>query len=505
MSSDRRSSDPLGRAAPAGAIGADALRAVYSPKLLEELYQRLGATLRRHFEGVCAGDGPVLNWESPPINIAAARELLRHEPIVFRGDAQQFANEVVERFERLTQTILDRGQNLHHPHYIGHQVPASLPIGGVFDAVGAATNQVMAVYEMGPWATAIERALIAELGTAFGLQLPFAGLVTNGGSLANLTGLLTARNVRLQDVWERGMSGRSPAIIIVQQDAHYGIARSAGILGLGTSQIRRAPLDAQRRMDPNQLEEMLRAAAAESTPVVAVVACSGATPTGAFDPLEPIAEICQRYGVWLHVDAAHGGAVALSSRHRNLIAGIEQADSFICDAHKMLFVPALCAFVFYRQAEHRFSAFCQDAPYLFDPSAPGMADYDCGLMTIECTKRGAATGMWGVWSLFGPDFFGQLVDHVFALTRTFYEKLLTSADFIPLHEPQSNIQVFRFRNDGREIDHPEIRRRLIESGKFYIAQTRLDGLPALRCTVMNPLTTPQDLDELLENLAELRK
>ena len=134
-----------------------------------------------------------------------------------------------------------------------------------------------------------------------------------------------------------------------------------------------------------------------------------------------------------------------------------------------------------------------------------MADYDCGLMTIECTKRGAATGMWGVWSLFGPDFFGQLVDHVFALTRTFYEKLLTSADFIPLHEPQSNIQVFRFRNDGREIDHPEIRRRLIESGKFYIAQTRLDGVPALRCTVMNPLTTPQDLDELLENLAELRK
>ena len=482
------------------------LNAVYSPALIETLYQRLGATLRAHFDRVLNRQGPVLNWADPPLNIAAAQAFLQAEPLAFRGDLAAFSAEITTKFTQLVQVVLDHGQNLHHPRYIGHQVPASLPLAGVFDALGAATNQVMAVYEMGPWATAIERALIAEIGAVFGLAAPVTGLVTNGGSLANLTALLTARNVALPEAWETGISTGDPQrrpILIVQADAHYGIARSAGILGVGTAQIRRAPLDELRRLDPVLLEKRLQQARIDGTPVIAVVACSGATPTGAFDPLEPIADICEKFGVWLHVDAAHGGAVAFSARHRHLVAGIERADSFICDAHKMLFVPALCAFVFYRNPAHRFQAFHQDAPYLFDPSNPGLADYDCGLMTVECTKRGAATGLWGLWSLLGRDFFGSLIDHTFALTRAFYEKLRDSGDFVPLHEPQGNIQVFRFRRGTAVIDHSEVRRRLNESGRFYISQTRFDGSPALRCTVMNPLTSLSDFDDLLEALREL--
>src|SRR5690606_3885451 len=119
-------------------------------------------------------------------------------------------------------------------------------------------------------------------------------------------------------------------------------------------------------------------------------------------------------------------------------------DSLIWDAHKMLFVPALCAFVFYRNPEHRFEAFRQDAPYLFDPAAPGLADFDSGMKTIECTKRAAAFGLWGAWSLFGPELFGDLVDRTFDLGRVFYEKLTEADDFVPLHEPQCNIVAFRY-------------------------------------------------------------
>ena len=176
---------------------------------------------------------------------------------------------------------------------------------------------------------------------------------------------------------------------------------------------------------------------------MAVVACACATPIGAFDPLEDVAAVCRRHGVWLHVDAAHGGAALLSDRHRHLVAGLEQADSVVWDAHKMLFVPALCAFVFYRDRAHVFEAFRQDAPYLFDPAAPGLADYDSGLRTVECTKRAAAFGLWGVWSLFGPQLFADMVDVTFALGRTLYEKLSAADDFVPLHEPQCNIVVFR--------------------------------------------------------------
>ena len=145
---------------------------------------------------------------------------------------------------------------------------------------------------------------------------------------------------------------------------------------------------------------------------------------------------------------------------RHLVAGLERADSVVWDAHKMLFVPGLCAFVFYRDKSHRFEAFRQDAPYLFDPAAPGLAEYDSGMKTVECTKRAAAFGLWGVWSLFGRQLFADMVDVTFALGRTFYEKLLAADDFVPLHEPQCNIVVFRHVPGGAARRPDRTRRRL---------------------------------------------
>ena len=261
-------------------------------------------------------------------------------------------------------------------------------------------------------------------------------------------------------------------------------------------------------MDPNHLDELLSDLRKRNRPIVATVACACATPIGAFDPLEAIADVCRRHDVWLHVDAAHGGCACLSARHRHLIAGIERADSLVWDAHKMLFVPALCALVLYRNAAHRFETFRQDAPYLFDPSAPGMAEYDSGMRTVECTKRAAAFGLWGVWSMFGPQLLADLVDVTFDMGRLMYEKLLAAPDFEPLHEPECNIVVFRHVPSGLQSMAPErlgrfqleLRRRLIQSGDFYIVSTNIERVGALRVTIINPLTTPRDLDQLLDAL-----
>lgn len=474
------------------------LQAAFSPDNLRSAGHRLIDLLATHLDRVQRCEGRVLNWAEPAGNVQRAADWLHSSG----------AEPLVERFERIVREMLDRGHNLHDPRYIGHQVPAPVPLAGLFDAVGAVTNQVMAVYEMGPWATAVERALVQELGGIIGWPAgQFAGLITHGGSLANLTGLLTARNVSLNGVWERGLTraDRQP-VLIAQADAHYSLARAAGILGLGTEQVLKAPLNERRQMDPQSLEDLLAQLRREQRPVVAVAACSCATPIGAFDPLEDIASVCRRYGVWLHVDAAHGGAACLSRKYRRLMRGVEQADSLVWDAHKMMFVPALCAFVFYRNGTHRFEAFRQNAPYLFDPSAPGLADYDTGLLTPECTKRAAAYGLWGVWSLFGRELFEDMLDRTFDLGQTLYGKLTEAADFETLHEPECNIVAFRYvpeslRDAPAEVVDQfllDLRRMLIQSGEFYIVQTKLEGRQALRVTVMNPLTTSGHLDDLLD-------
>jgi L-2,4-diaminobutyrate decarboxylase len=495
--------------APLPASAGPLIRAAWSPELLHDLGLRLVDTLTAHFRAVQEGQGPVLNWRRPSENVAAARSALSESPLNSGIDEGELRRELTRRFEASVQLMLTRGHNLHHPGYIGHQVPPSSPLAALFDMVGTATNQVMAIYEMGPWATAAERAVIEAIGEQIGfLPGSFSGLITHGGSLANLTGLLTARNVCLSQSWESGVGrpGRPP-VLVVHADAHYCVTRSAGILGLGTRQVLRAPLDARRRMDPQQLDQLLRDLLVVGQPVVAVSACACATPIGAFDPLTEIREVCRNHGVWLHVDAAHGGAAAFSLKHRHLLRGLSEADSVVCDAHKMMFVPALCALLFYRQSAHRFEAFRQDAPYLFDPSAPGeIAEHDSGLMTIECTKRAAAFGLWGLWTLFGRQLFADLVDHTFALAQVFHGLLAEAPDFVPLHEPECNIVAFRYVPAAlRDADpqhlgtfNREVRRRLIESGAFYIVQTSLDGIGALRVTIINPLTTPDHLRDLLD-------
>lgn len=477
------------------------LQAAYDPQLWETTGHRLIDLLGAHLRQLQASEKAVLNWSEPAQLVKSAQSSLSQ----YRS-----TQDIPAAFTRLLQQALSNTNNLHDPRYVGHQVPASVPLAGLFDALGSVTNQVMAIYEMGPWATAVERALVEELGQRIGWETgSFAGLVTHGGSLANLTALLTARNVTLKQAWTQGVASDGPApIIVVHSDAHYSVARAVGILGLGTDHLVCAPLDSQRRMDPMQLDDLLTSLQQKGHPIVAVAAAACATPIGAFDPLEAIADVCQKHRVWLHVDAAHGGSACLSRKYRHLVAGLERADSVVWDAHKMMFMPGLCAFVFYRNPEHRFAAFAQNAPYLFDPSAPGIADYDSGLKTVECTKRAAAFGLWGTWSLFGPQLFEDLVDVTFDLGQTFYEKLQAAPDFEPLHRPQCNIVAFRHIPASLRHAPPEVlgefqlnlRRAVIKSGQFYLVPTKSDGIGALRVTLINPLTTNEHLDNLMVTL-----
>lgn len=512
----------------------DRIRTAYDPSLLRTLAERMGNQLADHLSDVYKSSRDVLNWNLPEQNIAKAKELSGE------GSCGMTQAELSARFQALVHEMLQRGHNLHDPRYMGHQVPAPVPIAGLFDAVGSVTNQVMAIYEMGPWATAVEQAMVQRLAEYLNWEHGrYAGFVTHGATLANLNALLVARNVALADSWNRGVADfdrthhlqssqklgseksslkaglqqadfQPSPVLVVQADAHYSIARSAGILGLGTRQVVKIGLDERRRMNVEELDQTLQSLKAEGRTIVAVVACACSTPIGAFDPLNEVADVCQRHNVWLHVDAAHGGSALTSARHRHLVDGLERADSLVWDAHKMLFVPALCAFLFFKNKQHSYEAFQQNAPYLFDPCAPDMAEYDLGLRTVECTKRAAAFGLWGTWSLFGPQLFSDLIDVTFALGQSLYEKLKAAPDFETIHEPQCNIVAFRYlpatiRNadlQTQDVFQRQLRRRVIESGAFYLVAANIGGKDVLRVTLINPLTTDQHLDQLLDTLRD---
>lgn len=497
--------DSLANAAARGRI-----QAAYSADVFRDAARQWAEILGQHLGEVLARSTPVLNWNDPIPNCELARGFLNGAPNPNPAPDPATTQNLQNRFQDLLRVMLARGHNLHHPHYVGHQVPPPVPLAGLFDALGSVTNQVMAIYEMGPWGVAVEQALVGRLSEAIGWDPELsAGIVTHGGAAANLTALLAARNISLGDTWEAGINTAGPLpVLVTQADAHYSMTRAAGIMGLGTRQVIKADLDSRRRMDPAKLDATLTRLKQDGHPIVAVVACACATPIGAFDPLNEIADICEKHQVWLHVDAAHGGSALLSTRYRHLLAGLERADSVVWDAHKMLFVPALCAFVFYRQKAHSFRAFQQEAQYLFDPSAPDLREFDGGVRTLECTKRTATYGLWGLWSLYGPGLFADLVDVCFDLGATLYAKLSAAPDFEPLHEPQCNIVVFRhipanLRNAPEEVISDfqlQLRRRVIQSGEFYIVHCVINGVAALRTTLMNPLTTSEDLDQLLETL-----
>jgi len=469
--------DPAPPAAPPGFSG-DAFRA-----LGHDLIERLA----RHLEQGARREGPVL----PPVR--PAEEFAR-----WRREARPAGGEPA-RLLALVDEVLARSTRLHSPRFVGHQVAAPHPLAALCELVSALLNNGMAVYEMGPAATAIERELVRWFAREFRLPEEADGLLTSGGSAGNLTALLAARELAAGfPAWEAGAHAGEPLCVLVGAQAHYSIARAVQVMGFGRAGAWPVPVDARYRLRPELLPETLRAARAAGRKPIAIVASACSTAAGAFDPLEPIADFCAREGLWLHVDGAHGAPAALSPRYRHLVAGLERADSIVVDAHKMLLVPALCTAVLFRQGRHACAAFAQEASYLF-----GAGAHDQGLRTLECTKRMLGLPLYALLEVLGREALVAHVEHCFDLARAFAEELTAAPDFELAVEPQANIVCFRHVPAGTgELDalQAAVRTRVLESGRFYLVQTRLGGTLWLRTTLIHPHTSLEDLRELLATI-----
>ncbi len=433
---------------------------------------------------------PVLPWLDPAAQVAAW-------PATFPAPGT-----APELFDRVIAASI----HLHHPRYVGHQVTSPLPDAALADLVSSLLNNGMAVYEMGPASTAMERTLVRFLAATLGMPGGADGVFTSGGSAGNLTALLAARQAKAPiDTWQSGVAAGPPLSFLVSEQGHYSLARALQIMGLGREAARPVPVDDDFRMRADALPAALGRARDAGRTVIGVVANAGSTATGAFDPLDAIADFCAAHDLWLHVDAAHGGPAAFSSQHRALVHGIGRADSVVFDAHKLMLMPALVTTVIFRDGARSYDAFKQEASYLFAGGRREDEWWNAAHRTLECTKSMMCLKLYAALTTHGPGFFADYVDGMFALCARFADRIAATPDFQLAIRPACNILCFRHMRagfTGKALDdlQSRLRRSVVESGAFHLVQTRLPAGVFLRVTLLNPFTRDADLDALLDTI-----
>jgi len=399
----------------------------------------------------------------------------------------------------------------HDTKYAAHlNCPVVIPA-LVGEAVLSAINSSLDTWDQSAGATMIERRLIDWTAARLGLGPDSDGVFTSGGTQSNLQALLIARNhavARLRrDPANAGL--RLPALlerlrVFTSGASHFSIRKSASMLGLGYDAVVDVGCDENRRLDPAVLAvELARCKAAGLVPMV-VVATAGTTDFGTIDPLRDVAALSRAHDTWFHVDAAYGGGLIVSGRHRHLIDGIGLADSVTIDYHKTFFQPVSSSAVLVRERAN-LGHVTYYADYLNPESAaqakvPNQVD-----KSIQTTRRFDALKLWLTLRTMGAEGVGALFDEVIDLAARVGGVLAADPDFELAASPELSTLVFRYRPVGTsESDadrlNPLIRSAVFASGEAVVAGTKVDGRHFLKFTLLNARTSLGDVRQIIELL-----
>lgn len=466
------------------------LKRVYNPIDFQRRGHQLIDDLTLHLEDKLGEkSAKAINWVTPEDELIFWNEFLKN------GEEKDLFREITKRTTYV-----------HHPHYIGHQVCAPAPITGLTGLISSLLNNGTAVYEMGMSSNAIERVVTDFICEKIGYNENSGGFLTSGGTLANLTALLSARKAILsQDVWNKGSQERLG--IMVSEEAHYCIDRAARIMGLGDHGIIKVPVTESYQMNTALLDSKYNEAKADGIQIFAIIGSAPSTATGIFDNLDHIAAFASKNKLWFHVDGAHGGAGIFSKKYRHTVSGIAQADSVVIDGHKMMMMPAITTALLFKNRLHSNVTFSQQADYLLTESEHEDW-YNSGKRTFECTKTMMSIHWFTLLKFYGEDVFDAYVTQLYDMGKAFSEIIISDNNFELAVTPMSNIVCFRYVTPGLgmtelNVLNAEIRQSLLEDGEFYIVQTKLKGIQYMRVTVMNPFTTIKHLKDLLAKIKKI--
>jgi L-2,4-diaminobutyrate decarboxylase len=393
-----------------------------------------------------------------------------------------------------------------NPRTVAHLHPPVLIAGLAAELVLSALNNSMDSFDQGPAAAVIEEQVIGWLCQLAGLPPAATGTFTAGGTQSNYFGLLLARDHFVTTRWnwlvrQKGLPPEANRLrILCSEIAHFSVDKSAVQLGLGTEAVVKVAVDERYRMRADALVQTIVQLQAQGLVPFAIVATEGTTDFGSFDPLEPLAKAATDYGLWLHVDAAYGGALLLSEQQRGKLAAIGRADSVTIDFHKAFFQPISCG-AFLLADGKRFELIRLHADYLNPESYEQGGIPDLVRRSLLTTRRFDALKLWVSLQSIGLEKFGQMVERLIELARFAAGQIEAAPDLELLHPPEFGCVVFRYCSDDAERDeviNEALPRRVFEEGVAVLGHTVVNGKHCLKLTLNNPTVMEGQVVELLE-------
>jgi glutamate/tyrosine decarboxylase-like PLP-dependent enzyme len=435
-------------------------------------------------------------------------EALFDEPLPLEGASAE------EIFARLRRDVLPHAMNISSPRYFGLFNPTPLPVAVWMDAVASALNQNGAVWRNAPSTSIVEARVLRWLCQLVGYGEESFGTLTSGGSEANLVALKCARDRAVEGARDRGLRHASNAnggnlVVYASEQGHYSFIKSVDILGLGRDNLRRIETDERFHIRTDLLREAIRRDLAEGHTPVCVAGAAGATSSGVVDPLDELADIAREFGLWFHVDAAYGGALAFSEKHRGRLRGIERADSVAFDPHKWMFVPFACGALLVRDGGRVLrDAFDITPEYLSEERGGADVVYDFFRYGQLGTRRAMALKVWAAFKSLGVRGYAEIIERQIELVNYLASRFDESAEFERVGEVETALCCVRFLPRGaRERTAAEqdelqraLQRRVERGGGAWLATTVLKNRRALRINVNSFLTERRHMDDLVELL-----
>ena len=395
--------------------------------------------------------------------------------------------------------ILDASLAQARPRYFAYIGSSGLEVGALADLLAHSYDVNLALHAGA--ASGLERQAITWLAEFLGYPAQ-TGTFTSGGTVSNLTALAAARERALPGSRATGLGG-SRAAIYCSAEAHYSITRAAELLGIGRNWVRAIPIDDERQMLASELETAIRTDIADGITPIAVVGTAGTTLTGTVDPIADLADVCQRLGVWLHIDGAYGLPAAAAPGTAALFAGLERADSVTVDCHKWMFVPKACSAILVRDTQALFNTFEHDEAYV--PHEAG--SLNAVDITLEYSRPMRALKLWLAFKVHGALAFRDAVARNCAQAQFLYDTAHAHEHFEVLRtRPQLSIVPIRHLVSGcNDVNahNASLTDRLQADGRVYVSPAQIDGQTWLRPCFTNFRTTFDDVRILVAVVDEL--